>query len=63
MKNHLSSSLLAWLRCFDAVARNSSFTLAANELHVTQGSISQQVRKLEEYLGVTLFERRGGNWR
>ncbi len=59
MQNHLSSSLLAWLRCFDAVARNSSFTLAAKELHVTQGSISQQVRKLQEYLGVALFERRG----
>ena len=59
MPNHLSPSLLAWLRCFDAVARNSSFTLAAHELHVTQGSVSQQVRKLEDYLGVTLFERHG----
>lgn len=55
----LSPSLLAWLRCFDAVARHRSFTLAARELHVTQGSISQQVRKLEDYLGVTLFDRGG----
>ena len=57
MKNLLSHSLLTWLRCFDAVARNGSFTIAAKELHVTQGSISQQVKKLEEYLGVTLLHR------
>lgn len=59
MKNSLSPSLLTWLRCFDAVSRNGSFTIAANELHVTQGSISQQVKKLEEYLGVTLLHRGG----
>ena len=59
MKNSLSPSLLTWLRCFDAVSRNGSFTIAANELHVTQGSISQQVKKLEEYLGVTLLQGRG----
>jgi DNA-binding transcriptional LysR family regulator len=57
--NHLSPSLLTWLRCFDAVARHNSFTLAAKELHVTQGSVSQQVKKLEEYLGVPLFYREG----
>lgn len=61
MSGNLSSSLVIWLRCFDAVARNGSFTQAANELHVTQGSVSQQVRKLEDYMGVTLFHRaRGG---
>ncbi|QIL80742.1 LysR family transcriptional regulator [Diaphorobacter sp. HDW4A] len=59
MKNLLSPSLLTWLRCFDAVARNGSFTIAAKELHVTQGSISQQVKKLEEYLGITLLHRGG----
>lgn len=59
IKNHLSSSLLTWLRCFDAVARHNSFTRAARELHVTQGSVSQQVKKLEDYLGVPLFHRVG----
>ena len=59
MKNLLSPSLLTWLRCFDAVARNGTFTVAANELHVTQGSVSQQVKKLEGYLGVTLLQRGG----
>lgn len=53
----LSPSLLAWLRCFDAAARCSSFTRAAEELHVSQGAVSQQVKKLEERLNVVLFLR------
>lgn len=57
MKYKLSPSLLTWLRCFDAAARNNSFTKAAAELHVTQGSVSQQVKHLEEHLGVALFHR------
>lgn len=52
-----SASLLTWLRCFDAAARHNSFTLAAGDLHVTQGAVSQQVRNLEEWLGVPLFKR------
>jgi DNA-binding transcriptional LysR family regulator len=42
---------------FEAVARLSSFTLAANELGVTQAAVSRQVRFLEESLGVRLFHR------
>jgi DNA-binding transcriptional LysR family regulator len=42
---------------FEAVARLSSFTLAANELGVTQAAVSRQVRLLEESLGVRLFHR------
>lgn len=57
MKKNLSASVLTWLRCFDAVARHRSFTRAAAELNVTQGSISQQIKKLEEYLGLALFVR------
>lgn len=53
----LSPSLLAWLRCFDAAARCSSFTKAAEELHVSQGAVSQQVKKLEERLKLVLFLR------
>ena len=45
------------LRVFEAVARHLSFTSAANELHVTQAAVSHQVKKLEEWLGVTLFLR------
>ena len=42
---------------FEVAARHQSFTLAAEELHVTQGAISRQIRQLEEYLGKELFFR------
>ncbi|WP_169708839.1 LysR substrate-binding domain-containing protein [Trinickia terrae] len=42
---------------FEAVARLSSFTVAADELGVTQAAVSRQVRLLEETLGVRLFHR------
>ena len=45
------------LRAFEAAARHLSFKLAAHELHVTPGAVSQQVKALEERLGVALFER------
>ncbi|MDE1465384.1 transcriptional regulator GcvA [Spartinivicinus poritis] len=47
------------LKAFEAAGRHQNFTLAANELFVTQGAISRQVKQLEEYLGFPLFERRG----
>jgi len=46
------------LRAFEAAARLGSFAAAGNELGVTPGAVSQQVRGLEERLGVLLFERR-----
>lgn len=45
------------LQAFESAARHNSFTLAAKELHVTQGAVSKQVRHLEAFLGVDLFER------
>ena len=45
------------LRAFEAAARHASFTHAAEELHVTQAAVSHQVKKLEEWLGITLFMR------
>lgn len=48
---------MSWLRCFEAAARAQSFTQAASELCLTQGAISQQVRELEERLGMPLFRR------
>lgn len=47
------------LRAFEAAARHHSFTRAAEELHVTQAAISHQVKQLEEWLGLKLFERYG----
>src|SRR5262249_22766997 len=45
------------MRYFTAVAERGSFTRAAAELHVAQQAVSQQVRALEQSLGVTLLER------
>ena len=45
------------LRSFEAAARHLSFTRAADELGVTAGAVSQQVKSLEGALGVTLFRR------
>ncbi len=46
------------LRAFDAAARTGSVRLAAEEMFVTPAAVSQQIRHLEEHLGVSLFERR-----
>jgi len=45
------------LRAFEVAARLQSFSAAAEVLHVTHGAISRQVRQLEEWLGLALFER------
>jgi LysR family glycine cleavage system transcriptional activator len=45
------------LRAFEAAARHLSFLKAAEELHVTPGAISQQVKSLEDQLGQALFRR------
>ena len=45
------------LRAFEAAARHLSFKFAARELHVTPGAVGQQVKALEDRLGVQLFER------
>lgn len=45
------------LRAFETAARTGAFTSAAEELGVSSAAVSQQVRKLEAYLGRTLFFR------
>lgn len=45
------------LQAFEAAARWLSFTKAADELFVTPAAISQQIKQLEIYLGITLFHR------
>ncbi len=50
---------LQQLEYFLAAVRLGSFTAAADELHLAQPSLSEQVRRLEAELGVTLFQRVG----
>jgi LysR family transcriptional regulator, glycine cleavage system transcriptional activator len=45
------------LKAFEAAARHESFTRAADELCVTQGAVSQQVKALEAELAIKLFNR------
>src|SRR5258708_15824308 len=45
------------LKAFEAAARSESFTRAAEELNVTKGAVSHQVKALEDTLGVKLFNR------
>ena len=45
------------LRAFEASGRRLNFRAAADELRVTQGAVAQQVRALEDHLGLTLFHR------
>lgn len=49
------------LQVFIAVAENSSFTRAASELNRSQSAISMQIKRLEDELGVAVFERAGKN--
>ena len=45
------------LRAFEAVSRLGSVSKAAEELSVSQGAVSQQLRKLEDHFGKELFQR------
>jgi LysR family glycine cleavage system transcriptional activator len=50
---------LAVLRCFEASAKQESFTAAAEELGLTQSAVSRQVKELEDQIGAPLFRREG----
>lgn len=52
---------LSCLVAFEAVARRLNFAVAANDLHLTPSAISHQIAKLEEFLGVRLFQRTARN--
>ena len=55
----MKNATLRQLKVFESVARNLSFSRAAEELHLTQPAVSTQVGKLEEHAGLPLFEQLG----
>ena len=50
---------LQQLKLFEAVFRNASYTRAAEQLHLTQPAVSIQIKRLEEQVGLPLFEQVG----
>ena len=66
LKNMVTTSSIArselprldLLRSFEAAARSLSFTVAADELFLTQSAVSRQIQQIEQGLGVPLFVRR-----
>lgn len=55
----LRHTTLRQLQVFEAIARLGSFTRAAEELHLSQPTVSMQIRKLSETIGLPLFEQAG----
>lgn len=47
------------MKVFEAIARHLSFTRAAEELHLTQPTVSMQIRKLSDEVGLPLYEQIG----
>ena len=51
------------LRCFEAMAKHGSLTQASIELGISDAAVSQRIKSLEKYLGIKLYEARGGKVR
>lgn len=63
IRRYLKHGTLPQLRVFEAVARHGSFTRAAEELHLAQPTVSIQIRKLTETVGLPLLEQTGKRFR
>ena len=50
--------MLQQIKYFQAVVQNNSFSEAAEECHISQSAISQQIKALEQALGFPLLERK-----
>lgn len=55
----MKNATLRQLKVFEAVARNLSYSRAAEELHLTQPAVSTQIKTLEGHVGLVLFEQLG----
>lgn len=52
---------IEYFQCFQAIAKYKSFSLAAEELYISQSSLSKKIKAFEELLGGTLFIRKNNN--
>jgi len=59
IRRYLKHGTLTQLSVFEAIARLGSYTRAAEELYLAQPTVSVQIKKLTETVGVTLFEQIG----
>ena len=59
LKIHTRQTTFRQLEIFMFVAQHSSVTKAATELHLAQSTVSTQIKKLSDSLGVVLFEQVG----
>jgi len=59
LRRYFRHGMLPQLMVFEAVARHGSVTRAGEELHLAQPTVSMQLRKLQDALGVRLIEWRG----
>lgn len=59
LRRYCKHGTLSQLRVFEAAARLGSFTLAAEDLCIAQPTVSVQIRKLTETIGVQLFINQG----
>jgi DNA-binding transcriptional LysR family regulator len=59
LRRYFRHGTLTQLSVFEAVARHSSFTRAAEEMHMAQPTVSVQIKKLTETIGLPLFEMIG----
>ena len=59
LRRYFRHGTLTQLSVFEAVARHGSFTRAAEELHLAQPTVSIQMKKLANALGLQLFEQSG----
>src|SRR4029077_13327479 len=59
LRRYFRHGLFPQLMVFEAVARLGSATRAAEELHLAQPTVSTQIRKLSDALGLALIEQRG----
>ncbi|MDB5810033.1 MAG: transcriptional regulator [Betaproteobacteria bacterium] len=63
IRRYLKHGTLRQLSVFEAVARLGSFTRAAEELHMAQPTVSVQMKKLTENIGMPIFEQKGRTFR